>query len=335
MESLQHIIPNYNIIIIDEIESCLAQFESNETMKSKLKDCAEIFEKLIQNSDYVICGDAFLTTKSTGVLSRITNKKRFVCKNVSPLVKRTAIEYENIESLIETLFCDLKIGKKVFFVSASREKLEQLERLVFKNLPNVTYKSYHSNSKEKITNVNEDWKDVQLIMVSPSVTVGVNYDLEDFDLLYMYGVSVSCCVRDLFQSSMRVRHLKDNIMKFCICKTFLSKNKDESLYSLNKIAERLREEKDQYMTFYKDHIDSDKDDLDSLEWKKMDNWLLTNKIYSLREHNISRNFYKKVFYYYLKFCNYEYDMDNQINIKTDIILTHIYNILFHLVHNHP
>jgi hypothetical protein len=332
MESLQYISSDYDIIIIDEVESCLAQFESTETMKSNLKGCADVFQRLLQKASYVICCDAFLTTKSTNVISKISDKKKFICKNTSPLVKRKAVEYENIESLIETLFQDLNIGKKIFFVSASREKLEQLERLILKTLPFMKYKIYHSNSKEKIRNVNEDWKDVQLVMVSPSVTVGVNYDLEDFDLLYMYGVSVSCCVRDLFQSSMRVRHLRDNIMKFCICKSFLSKNKDENLYSLKKIAEQLREGKELYKSFHKDYISqyqqqSLKDNLICDRWQELNDWLFLNKVYTVREQNLSRNFYKQVFYYYLGFCNYEYDMDNQVNIKTEILLNEFTKII--------
>jgi hypothetical protein len=317
MESLQHIKIKYDIIIIDEVESCLAQFESEETMKSNLKQCAEIFRKLIQDSSYVVCGDAFLSTKTTNVLSKISDKQMCLIKNTSSLVARKAIEYENIESLTQSLLNDLNKGKKIFFVSASREKVECLERIILKTLPMIKFKIYHSHSKEKIKNVNDDWKDTNLVMVSPSVTVGVNYDIEDFDILYMYGVSVSCCVRDLFQSSMRVRHLNDNLMKFCICKSFLSKNRDENQFSLKNIADSMQIDKKIYRDFQNKHLNQP-DSNNSNQWEELPDWLFLNKVYTIREQNLSKRFYKNVFYYYLKFCNYSYNMDEGLNLVTNI-----------------
>jgi hypothetical protein len=323
MESLQHIHSNYDMIIIDEIESCLAQFESGETMKSHLKSCCDTFERLIKSSTYIICCDAFLSTKSTHVMSKISNKKKIICKNTSTLVRRKALEYDTIMSLIESLIQDLKLNKKIFFVSASKEKVDYLEKLILKHLPEKKYKIYHSSSKEKIKNVNQDWKDVDLVVVSPSVTVGVNYDLEDVDVLYLYGSPNSCCVRDIFQSSMRVRHIKENIMKFSICKAFQSKNKDESIFSLKNIAERILEDKTFQKDFYQCVIQNPRSDgivyLDQ-NWTDMSNWMFLNKVYSMKEKNQSRSFYKRIFYYYLGICNYEYDMNEQIRLETKINL---------------
>jgi hypothetical protein len=319
MESLQHIQNDYDIIIVDEIESCLAQFESAETMKFNLKQCAETFERLIKKSTYIIGCDAFLSTKTVNVLSKICKKKMFIYKNESPLVKRKAEEYDSIASLTESLVNDLKIQKKIFFVSASKDKIDYIEKLVIKHLPEIRYKVYHSNSKEKITNVNENWGNVDLIMVSPSVTVGINYDLEDFDLLYLYGSPNSCCVRDIFQSSMRVRHINENKMKFCcISNNFQSTNKDESVYSLHNIRQKLLMDKSLHKEFYNQNISEDKDNL--LNWVDMCNWLFLNKLYTIKERNQSRSFYKKVFYYYLGLCNYYYDMSEQIKLEVKHIL---------------
>jgi hypothetical protein len=323
MESLQHVNTNYDMIIIDEIESCLAQFESSETMKYHLKSCANNFQRLIKSSTYVFCCDAFLSTKSTQVISRLSNKKRIVCKNTSPLVKRKAIEYDTIMSLIESLMMDLKLNKKIFFVSASKEKVDYLEKLILKHLPEKKYKIYHSSSKEKITNVNEDWKNVDLVIVSPSVTVGVNYELEDFDLLYLYGSPNSCCVRDIFQSSMRVRHIKENVMKFSVCKAFQSNRKDENVFSLKNIAKKLLEDKKIQKDFHQSNIQEQTDDISgslTQNWIDMCDWMMWNKIYTIQEKNQSKSFYKRVFYYYLGLCNYDYDMDEQIRLESKINL---------------
>ena len=299
------------------------QFYVSKVIKRNEKDVFEFYNFETPQSLYIICSDAFLSTKSTHVLSKISNKKKIICKNTSPLVKRKALEYDTIMSLIESLVQDLKLNKKIFFVSASKEKVDYLEKLILKYLPEKKYKIYHSSSKEKIKNVNEDWKDVDLVVVSPSVTVGVNYDLEDFDLLYLYGSPSSCCVRDIFQSSMRVRHIKENIMKFSICKAFQSKNKDESIFSLKNIAERILEDKTLQKEFYQCVIQKSRSDgIVYLEqnWMDMSNWMFLNKVYSIKEKNQSRSFYKRIFYYYLGLCNYEYDMNEQIRLETKINL---------------
>ena len=41
----------------------------------------------------------------------------------------------------------------------------------------------------------------------------MNFDLRDvFDQLFVYGSSHSCCVRDTFQGTLRVRHIKEDVM---------------------------------------------------------------------------------------------------------------------------
>jgi hypothetical protein len=60
----------FHVLILDEIEALLTQF-SSPTMTNKIK-CAEIFEKLIKETPYIIGGDAFLQEKTKTILRFFT-----------------------------------------------------------------------------------------------------------------------------------------------------------------------------------------------------------------------------------------------------------------------
>ena len=76
---------------------------------------------------------------------------------------------------------------------------------------------YHS---KKITidlaTVNEQWKDVDLVCATCSITVGCNFDLKDiFNSLHCYASACSKnLVRDIFQCLYRIRHIKDKILHY-------------------------------------------------------------------------------------------------------------------------
>ncbi len=56
-------------------------------------------------------------------------------------------------------------------------------------------------------------------MTSPCNTIGCSYappDEEPYFHQVWINAYPTCCVRDTFQTQMRVRHLKNNVMKFCL-----------------------------------------------------------------------------------------------------------------------
>ncbi len=123
-----------------------------------------------------------------------------------------------------------------------------LSRFLHTKLPPAfRYRFYHADSdptqKEKdLLNVNVSWSRLSLLMYSPTITVGINYDpkravlgedgkplVDDagkvveeddeskwFDALYIYGTRNGATPRDLFQASLRVRKLKENRCVFVL-----------------------------------------------------------------------------------------------------------------------
>ena len=68
MESIHYLKSNYNMIIADEITSCLTQFSSKQTMKGKIHHVANSFEKIWRNAQYKIVSDAFINPNILEIL---------------------------------------------------------------------------------------------------------------------------------------------------------------------------------------------------------------------------------------------------------------------------
>lgn len=217
MESIHNLmdVARFDVLILDEIESLFQQFGSS-TMKEQIL-CTQMFERLIRETPIIIGGDAFLSQKSIKTLEKLNPNIHITRNDFKPL-KRTAFLYPTIESLFYRAYYSLSLKKKIVFFCASREKA--LEFASGCKDRGIIYKLYvgKSNTVEQdraeLRNVNESWSGkVQCIIYNSRITVGVNYNIKDeFDQLFVYGSSHSCCVRDTFQGTLRVRHIKDEEM---------------------------------------------------------------------------------------------------------------------------
>jgi hypothetical protein len=217
MESLHNLmnISPFDVLILDEIESLLFQFGSS-TMSEQIL-CSQVFEKLIRETPIIIGGDAFLSEKTKKILEKI-NPNVHIIRNDHKPVRRISYLYPTYESLFYRAYQSLSMGKKIVFVCAPRTKALQFASGCAER--GIIYKCYVGKSKtieqdrEELKNVNESWSGkVQCIIYNSRITVGVNYNIEDkFDQLFVYGSSHACCVRDTFQGTLRVRHIKENVM---------------------------------------------------------------------------------------------------------------------------
>ena len=68
----------------------------------------------------------------------------------------------------------------VFFFCTSNKKLVDFFLPRIKGtLPNKKILEYHGKCKGDLSNVNDDWKDADIICCTASITVGCNFDLEN------------------------------------------------------------------------------------------------------------------------------------------------------------
>lgn len=102
------------------------------------------------------------------------------------------------------------------------KKGKAFEQELTKNYPQVKFRFYSSESSDKdmrtdLSNVRESWKDIQVLMYTSKITVGVNFDGQGvFDSVYVNACSLGCTARDTIQATMRVRHLREDVLHFYV-----------------------------------------------------------------------------------------------------------------------
>ena len=257
-------------------------------------------------------------------------------KNETKPVRREAVELKRTKEtdvLLNKLVDSLKNNKKCVFVSASRDKGKQYLETIKKQLDRkFTYKFYNSKNREETVNdlkdVNKYWK-VDLLIYTSSITVGVNFDCKNwFDELFVYSSCSSGLVRDTFQSSMRVRHLNDNIMYFQLytipidIDNTVKPDKEKIKEAIHKKI--LEEENIEEKEVKKKKLGEGEERI--AYWDKMPLWLYNIHIHNKFEDNISILQHRYLYSYYLDKLNYDfinnnYDLENisLVNIGSSFI----------------
>jgi hypothetical protein len=163
---------------------------------------------------------------------------------------------------------------------------------------------YGGDVKSDLSNPREDWSSANLVITTCSITVGINYDFSAenhpefmFDTVFIYASACSQnLVRDVFQASMRVRHLKDNVLHFFIDPT--ARGCDQYLPS-KLITERngLRErDANEILT------DNSLDTIQTTAlWRGVE-----DRIHVEMNHN--GRLFDKIFTYYLNLNNYKVEL---------------------------
>lgn len=218
---------DYDVICLDESESIFAQFSST-TMNGRQLAVWDILTELITNAEKVVYADAFLT-------NRTINIARHFGKDITLIQNETPATIRNAQELHGGVFCSklldsIKDGKKNYVCYSSVNKLiDNVSRLEGASMENDDVKKvmdksliYHAKVGDEVfdslASINSSWKDASMVITSPTNTIGCSYSPEgdaDFDEVWINAFP-TCVVRDTFQTQMRVRHLRENKMVFCL-----------------------------------------------------------------------------------------------------------------------
>jgi hypothetical protein len=344
---------DYDLLLIDESEACLKQFNS-ATMTSRrdmLWKNLSVFKKLFVNAKRKVLLDAFISNRSIDFVESMqeTTANSVVLVNTKLLTERTAIQYKHEKAWLQTILDEISKGKKVIIFWGSKAKGADFEAYLtghYKTAIKVKY--YHSDQCDKdgnsdLGNVRESWKDIDVLMYTSKITVGVNFDEKDvFDSIFVYATSNGCSARDVIQASMRVRHLKDNKLHFYI-NGFHDKTKIDiaNLKYRMAIKNQMTEELDDELTYLMPDNQSHLHRL-HLKWHSEEKWLvhlylqneLEQKESNLHFNSVFRKFLTKSGYvieYYEKDCEFSIKSTSSVEYK---VIPTIDQIQFDILQQH-
>jgi hypothetical protein len=340
-ESLYRLQINHgsNLIVIDEAEAFLSQLTSSKTHRNNHVKNIETFIQLIKNSNKVIALDAFISNRTLKTFIQLSGANHInFYEYTQKLRERKATEVKDLKMFLDSFISDLEKGKKIFLFSSSNTKLLTTVKKTYKEkkdgskkqdeisiallpairekFPNKTIIEFHSKFISiQLMDVNNDWKDADVVACTSTITVGCNFDTPNvFHKVYLYAnASSKNLVRDMFQASWRIRHLIDDEMVFCLDENHYGSNLTTNIKEIKTDIQQkndliLKLSAQQNLTFPNDTPVFVKD------------LLYHNKL----EQNMSIMCLRDVFERYLELCNYkicDVDINSIIEVEFDEFIT--------------
>ena len=208
-----------DLLILDEIEGLIQQF-SHDTMLSSgtIHRCWEVFEALVKYSKKVVMMDAFLGARTVNLSKRMRDPATTVSVvndypsaenrqyNVMPKLKQIAIMQEYLRKGMPFVLC----SNSLKFIKRVRKLLEV--QVATEKLPEKKIKAYTSETgqelRKELEDPNKAWADLDVLMYSPTITIGCSFEVPHFEAIFGYFVETSCGFLDCLQMLGRVRDCK-------------------------------------------------------------------------------------------------------------------------------
>lgn len=235
----------YDFVVVDESETVLNQFYSLNTHKDNIRANHMMFERAVRAAKFVLYADAFVSQRTllNATHMREISKIVYILNTFCPYERKATELYMNKEvtKMVDGIehienkpvgvfpeFCrrimsDLEAGKRLVVIWTSLRKAEAFADTFLKTT-DYKWRLYSSKSNaaqnRELENVEESWSALNLIMMTTSITVGINYNPEDeskiYDKLYLYACAKSALPRDIAQCLMRCRRIRSNELMYTI-----------------------------------------------------------------------------------------------------------------------
>ena len=176
-------IPSYDLVIIDEIESVLAHYKST-TLKNP-RFTFDLMCSIIHNSKKLLVLDGDFHNRSYDFIKSFGESR--ILKNEYKKVERTLFLLIRETILKARLMKTLKMVRTLLLLVC----LLKLLHILLINIKNFNYKTVlhcaksDDADKEKLKNVNKHWVEYRVVVYSPSIEAGVNFDVKHFNKIYV------------------------------------------------------------------------------------------------------------------------------------------------------
>lgn len=216
-------VPKYDIIILDEIESLLKQFDSNKTFKNKNKDTFDYLINIINVSNKVICLDGDINERALKYISFfgehifINNEYNYnerIFNFVSSDVKFDTELLDEVKKVYDNNYDVNNLEKKHISICS----MSKTKSIIYKNMLEETYDDIKillingdtgDDDKKLLKEVNTNIINYDVFIYSPSVEAGVNITIP-FEKLFCILCDGSVSQRSFLQMTARIRTLNNN-----------------------------------------------------------------------------------------------------------------------------
>ncbi|KAF9899957.1 hypothetical protein EC991_008115 [Linnemannia zychae] len=204
------------ILILDEVSSLIKQMCSDKTHGDMHNTNFQFFDRLIRRATRVIGLDADLCDEEVDIMRRL--RSDFIVWNNTFQQQKDdkVVLFDSKMKLIAVMKDLLRDGKRLYISSTMSAKLTETLHAVltaakFKGVC-VTKNTPESVKKDISKNINTIMADLDYFIHTPTISVGVNYNVKDH-IDYVIGIfstQSEVDVETCMQMMRRVRHVKSN-----------------------------------------------------------------------------------------------------------------------------
>jgi len=206
---------SYDYVIVDECESLARYITSTHFTKNpKANITVSNLEMRIEDAKKVIIMDADLSDRCVQFYKRILSDEnldyQLIVNHYKPFKDYTIVTLtwnDWVRKVLEAIGEE----KKIVIPMASNNKAKDLKTKIEQDYPDkrilLIHKETDDHEKVKnLLNVNSTWGLYDVVIYTPSVCMGVSYDIPDvFDSIYAYGCENSLGAQEFCQMLHRVR----------------------------------------------------------------------------------------------------------------------------------
>jgi hypothetical protein len=337
----------WDLVILDEMESLLKQFDSDTTF-TRMYDCQHVFWELLVNTRKVIIMDAFIGDRTLRLLQKVRQARHLETRVVvndwrPPPKKARRVWNKNLGTakkiFVQLIVEDLRKGKRLVLFSATKAFAKHVDGVLTATFGlSKMVMCYSADSDDTVfethmANINSYWTKFDCVIYTPKILAGVSFDIKGhFDNLFLFGYNGSTVVRDVWQAAIRVRHFTNPDIVYLLDTS--APAPPEELLTEQGVRAFVQGRTDFFQRMYiesgnmdiilkeraihgmlRDPLAKDEDIITArhefnkmlLERKGIPEWLLDVRVQNQLEENMSRAYYAQMFSQYLKDLNYEHD----------------------------
>lgn len=213
-------IPKFDLVIIDEAESSLNHFTS-DTVANK-EATFNFMTHIIRNSSSTILLDGDISNRAFDYIKMIAKPKddkskpdkyKIIYNTIQKCIKSFILTPN--EAQFHEQFTEAMNANKNFIVASQSSKYADKLYDLFNKDPRYKDKvlCHTANSddeiKKKLIDVNQYWIRYKIVIYSPTITAGVNFDTVHFDTMFVVLCAKTNNPRDLMQMLGRCRKFKN------------------------------------------------------------------------------------------------------------------------------
>lgn len=236
------LIPSYDLVILDEVESILNHFRST-TIDNKEKTF-ELMRDIIYNSNKVLALDGDFHNRSFDYLKYFGQV--IVLQNTIKKNPKHFIFTNDRNDLENRIDFDINQKKNIGIVSMSSKIANYFADKLKDKCKTILHCAKSDDiNKESLKDVNNFWINYQAVVYSPSIESGVNFDTDHFDTIYIILSAKSTSSRGLMQMISRIRKIKNtNVIVYLNNMPFKEK---ANFYTYDEVKEYVSELFNKYL----------------------------------------------------------------------------------------